>query len=563
MAFLQVVQGREPGRRFELANGESVIGRSSDCAVSLDVAAVSRRHALVREDGGRFYLEDLGSRNGTFVNNERVGDRAPLSDGDQILVCDQLLAFSFGGAPASLGGIPSLHESSLSAPLEDDDGSEGDQLANVQATLDLGPGTGSWRLSAKPEVKLGAMIEISHNLGKTLTVEEILPKLLDSLFKIFVQADRGFIVMPAKPGGPLVSVADKARRSDVDEKMRFSRTIIEEAMRSRRAILSADAASDQRFNMAQSITDLRIRSMICAPMIDGDGEPLGAIQIDTMNQRSRFTDEDLEVLAGVAGQAALSMDNAKMHEQAIEQRAVQRDLELARQMQRGLLPAAPPKVPGYSFFDYYQSARQVGGDYYDYVLLPDGRFAVIVGDVAGKGVAAALLMARLSSDVRFSLASERDPAQAVRQINRSFLEHDWEDRFVTMIVAVVDPREHQLTIVNAGHMAPLLRSIEGKVEECGEELAGLPLGVADGYEYESCIRMLEPGDCVTIYTDGFSEAMNAKRELYGTERLTRQIAVPNIKVAELGQRVLGDVSKFVDGFAQSDDMCLACFGREE
>ncbi|MEX2170018.1 MAG: SpoIIE family protein phosphatase [Pirellulales bacterium] len=563
MAFLQVVQGREPGRRFELANGESVIGRSSDCAVSLDVAAVSRRHALVREDGGRFYLEDLGSRNGTFVNNERVGDRAPLSDGDQILVCDQLLAFSFGGAPASLGGIPSLHESSLSAPLEDDDGSEGDQLANVQATLDLGPGTGSWRLSANPEVKLGAMIEISHNLGKTLTVEEILPKLLDSLFKIFVQADRGFIVMPAKPGGPLVSVADKARRSDVDEKMRFSRTIIEEAMRSRRAILSADAATDQRFNMAQSITDLRIRSMICAPMIDSDGEPLGAIQIDTMNQRSRFTDEDLEVLAGVAGQAALSMDNAKMHEQAIEQRAVQRDLELARQMQRGLLPAAPPKVPGYSFFDYYQSARQVGGDYYDYVLLPDGRFAVIVGDVAGKGVAAALLMARLSSDVRFSLASERDPAQAVRQINRSFLEHDWEDRFVTMIVAVVDPREHQLTIVNAGHMAPLLRSIDGKVEELGEDLAGLPLGVADGYEYESCIRMLEPGDCVTIYTDGFSEAMNAKRELYGTERLTCQIAVSNIKVAELGQRVLGDVSKFVDGFAQSDDMCLACFGREE
>ena len=563
MAFLQVVQGREPGRRFELANGESVIGRSSDCAVSLDVAAVSRRHALVREDGGRFYLEDLGSRNGTFVNNERVGDRAPLSDGDQILVCDQLLAFSFGGAPASLGGIPSLHESSLSAPLEDDDGSEGDQLANVQATLDLGPGTGSWRLSAKPEVKLGAMIEISHNLGKTLTVEEILPKLLDSLFKIFVQADRGFIVMPAMPGGPLVSVADKARRSDVDEKMRFSRTIIEEAMRSRRAILSADAASDQRFNMAQSITDLRIRSMICAPMIDSDGEPLGAIQIDTMNQRSRFTDEDLEVLAGVAGQAALSMDNAKMHEQAIEQRAVQRDLELARQMQRGLLPAAPPKVPGYSFFDYYQSARQVGGDYYDYVLLPDGRFAVIVGDVAGKGVAAALLMARLSSDVRFSLASERDPAQAVRQINRSFLEHDWEDRFVTMIVAVVDPREHQLTIVNAGHMAPLLRSSDGKVEELGEELAGLPLGVSGEYEYESCVRTLEPGDCVTIYTDGFSEAMNAQRELYGTERLTRQIAVPGIKVAELGQLVLGDVSKFVDGFAQSDDMCLACFGREE
>jgi serine phosphatase RsbU (regulator of sigma subunit) len=282
-----------------------------------------------------------------------------------------------------------------------------------------------------------------------------------------------------------------------------------------------------------------------------------------MNQRSRFTDEDLEVLAGVTSQAAVAIDNAKLHEQVVEQRALQRDLELARQMQRGLLPSAPPVVPGYAFFDYYQSARQVGGDYYDYILLPDGRFAVIVGDVAGKGVAAALLMARLSSDVRFSLASERDPAHAVRQVNRSFLEHDWEDRFVTMIVAVVDPREHRLTIVNAGHMAPLLRSGSGKVEELGDDVAGLPLGVAAEFEYESYARAIEPGDCVMIYTDGFSEAMNAQRELYGIERLMQQLCAPCVKVPELGQLVLGDVSKFVNGFAQSDDMCLACFGREE
>jgi hypothetical protein len=304
-------------------------------------------------------VEDLGSRNGTFVNNERVNGRAILYEGDQILVCDQLLAFRLSEAPPSLGGASPLHESSLSDPISvDDDGSD-NELASVMATLDLAPGTGSWRLSAKPEVKLGAMIEISNNLGKTFSVEEILPKLLDSLFKIFVQADRGFVVMRPKPDGPLVSVCDKLRRPDSEEKMRISRTIIEEAMRSRRAILSADAASDERFSMAQSIADLRIRSMICAPMIDGEGNALGAIQIETMNQRSRFTDEDLEVLAGVAGQAAVAIDNAKMHEQMIAQRALQQELEVAQQMQRGLLPAAPPEVPGYSFFDYYQSARQV------------------------------------------------------------------------------------------------------------------------------------------------------------------------------------------------------------
>ena len=295
--------------------------------------------------------------------------------------------------------------------------------ASVMATFDVGGGgSASWRLSAKPEVKLAALLEITNNLGKALSVEEILPKLLDSLFKIFVQADRGFVVMRPKPDGPLVPVAVKNRREGDEQRTRISRTIVEEAMKSRKAILSADASSDERFNMAQSIADFAIRSMICAPMVGTEGEPLGVIQIDTLNQKSRFSDEDLEVLAGVASQAAVSIDNAKMHEQVLAQRGMERDLELARRMQRALLPSHPPKVPGYFFFDYYQAARQVGGDYYDYVELPDGRFAVIVGDVAGKGVAAALLMARLSSDVRFLLASEDDPAVAVEKINTGFCE---------------------------------------------------------------------------------------------------------------------------------------------
>ena len=305
-------------------------------------------------------------------------------------------------------------------------------------------------------MKLAALLEISNNLGQDARrSNEILPKLLDSLFKIFMQADRGFVVMRPKPDGPLVPVAVKSRRAGDEERMRISRTIVEEAMKSRKAILSADAASDERFGMAQSIADFSIRSMICAPMIGTDGQPMGVIQIDTLNQRARFTDEDLEVLASVASQAAVAIDNAKMHEQVVAQRAMQRDLELARRMQRALLPSKPPQVPGYFFFDYYQAARQVGGDYYDYVPLPGGRFAVIVGDVAGKGVPAALLMARLSADVRFSLASEPDPAKAVQQINDGFAHHDWQDRFVTMIVAVVNPHTNELTMVNAGHMAPL------------------------------------------------------------------------------------------------------------
>src|SRR5690606_9945701 len=146
---------------------------------------------------------------------------------------------------------------------------------------------------------------------------------------------------------------------------------------------------------------------------DSSGEALGVIQVDTLNQRSRFLNDDLEVLAAVASQAAVAIENAKLHDVVLAQQAVERDLQLAAQMQRALLPQHGPQVEGYHFFAYCEWARQVGGDYYDYVQLPGDRFAVVIGDVAGKGMSAALLMARLSSDVRFSLASYRDPAEAV------------------------------------------------------------------------------------------------------------------------------------------------------
>lgn len=560
MALLELVKGFNPGIRFELDSDQSVIGRSADCEVPLDVPAVSRRHAKIVRENGKFFVEDLQSRNGTFVNDARINDRTLLGEGDQLVICDQEFRFYTGHGTGMLDPMRNLEESSI-AVLVDDRAETG--KASVMATFDVGGGSQSWGLSAKPEVKLNALLEISNSLAKTLSVEDILPKLLDSLFKIFTQADRGFVVMRPKADGPPVVVADKARRPGGEERMRISRTIVEEAMNTKKAILSADAASDERFGMAQSIADFSIRSMICAPMIGLDGQPVGVIQIDTLNQRARFNDQDLEVLASVASQAAISIDNAKMHEQVVVQRALQRDLELARRMQRSLLPSAPPQVPGYFFFDYYQAARQVGGDYFDYVPLPGGRYAVIVGDVAGKGVPAALLMARLSADVRFSLASEPDPAKAIQRINDGFVRQDWSDRFVTMLAAVINPTTSELTMVNAGHMAPFLRRRDGSVTDIGEEAAGLPLGVSEGYEYESYTHKVEPGDLLTIFTDGFSEAMNSDGELYGLERLKEQLSSPALSVADFGQHILEDVNKFVDGHDQSDDMCLVCFGRVE
>ncbi len=451
-----------------------------------------------------------------------------------------------------------ITDTSSLALLDDETGSP---ASSVMSKLDVSSSNSGLRLSVNPEVKLRAMIEIAQNLGKAVSLDEVLAKLLDSLFKIFMQADRGFVILRSGPEGVLVPKAVKFRRPDDEDQIRVSRTIVNQVMKTQEAMLSADAASDSRFDTSQSIADLRIRSMICAPLVDSDGNSLGVIQIDAQDSRHRFQKEDLDVLASIASQAAIAVDNAQLHETSLKQQAMQRDLELAHKVQQGLLPSAPPTLGGYHFFDFYEPANQVGGDYYDYVELSRHRLAVVLGDVSGKGVSAALLMAKLSGEVRFCLASEPTPAAAVSRINSSFSRSGWQDRFVTFVLAVLDAEHDELTIVNAGHMAPLLRHSEGVVEEIGDEQAGLPLGVDADYQYDQYTRKIVPGDFLALFTDGISEAMNDAGDLYGLERLRQLMSQQAANVDELGRFILDDVKRFVGGRPQSDDMCLACFGR--
>jgi len=559
MAILQLIQGTGAAEDIHLQGNQSVLGRHPDCDVVLDAASVSRQHAQILREDGQYYIEDLHSRNGTFVNGRQIQGRQLLEDGDRLKICDLSFAFFLNEPSDRMPAAPTADETSMAMMVDDPV-----QVATstIMSKLDVAKHNTGVRLTVNPEVKLRAMIEIAQNLGKAVSLDEVMGKLLDSLFKIFLQADRGFVILRSGPDGALIPKAIKHRRADMEDQVRISRTIVNQTMKTQEAILSADAANDTRFDNSQSIADLRIRSVMCAPLIDSEGNSLGVIQIDTNDQRQRFQKDDLDVLASVASQAAIAVDNAQLHENAMKQQAVHRDLELAHKVQRGLLPSAPPTVSGYTFFDFYEPANQVGGDYYDYIELPKGRLAIVLGDVSGKGVSAALLMAKLSGEVRFCLASEPSPAAAMNRINASFSRSGWQDRFVTFVLAVLDTNTHALTLVNAGHMPPLLRHSGGLVEAIGGDEAGLPLGIDDTHEYEQYTRTLEPGDFLALFTDGISEAMNAANDLYGLDRLEKQLAQESTQVSALGRTILEDVRKFVGGQPQSDDMCLACFGRE-
>ncbi len=559
MAELLAFAGLSGTQRYRLTEELYVLGRHPDCDIVLDAGAVSRQHAKIIRADNKFFVEDLHSRNGTFLNGRPVQGRCKLANGDQLKICD--LMFTFQAEVETESAIEG--EQASSAPLLVEE-SQPPSSSTILSKVDLSSSQMGARLTVSPQARLQALLEIAGNLGKALAVDQVLPKVLDSLFKIFVQADRGIIALKESVHGDLVPKGVRHRDQQAQDTIRLSRTIVNEVLTCKEAVLSADAASDSRFDMSQSIADFRIRSLMCAPLVSPDGDVLGVIQIDTLNQRNRFQREDLEVLASVATQVAIAVENAQLHEGMLRQKALERDLELAHHVQRGLLPVTSPSVSGYEFFDFYEPANQVGGDYFDYIQLPAGRWAIVLADVSGKGVAAALVMAKLAGDVRYCLASEKCPASALRRINDGFAHSGWQDRFVTMVLAVLDPREEEVTIVNAGHMPPVVRHADGSIEEFGEEIAGIPLGIHDGFDYEQTTRPLHPGDAMILFTDGISESMNESGELYGLGRLRTQIAQASSSAgaASLGHAILNDVKMFAGKRSQSDDMCLACLGRQ-
>jgi phosphoserine phosphatase RsbU/P len=558
MALLKVLTGSQPGHLLPLQGDTAILGRHPGCDIVLESAAVSRQHARIVRSNGNYYVEDLRSRNGTFVNGERVRGRRLLAENDQLGICD--LVFAFQLSPAELQDAAIGRGEPATAELVDDE--MAGSGSTVMSKVSVFAGSSSLQLQVNPEAKLKALVQISQRLGRALRLNEVLPTLLDSLFSIFIQADRGFIVLADPETGRLVPKAVKHRRDEAGGTIRISRTIVNSVMASKEAILSADAASDIRFKMAESIVDFQIRSFMCAPLINSEGAALGVIQVDTLNRRGRFSQDDLEVLASVACQAAFAVENAQLHEAAMRQQALERDLSLAHEVQRGLLPASSPEIEPYEFFEFYEPANELGGDYYDYVQLPDGRLAVVVADVSGKGISAALLMARLSAETRFCLASAPTPAAAIGRLNRTFFGSGWEDRFVTLVLCVLDPVQHELTIVNAGHLPPLWRHGPANVEAVAEAESRLPLGVDANVTYPQCTIALAPGESILLYTDGITEAMNAADELYGSERLRKQFAAHSGPFSELEGRILDDVKRFVGNRPQSDDMCLLCVGRK-
>lgn len=585
VAFLKVIKGTAAGQLLALTGERTIMGRHPSCQIVLDNGSVSRQHAQIIDSDGRFFVDDLHSRNGTQVNGTSIRGRTELRDGDEVQVCDYGFQFMFQAERPVVAPGPGRSSGRKSVvPLvaglretvdDEDDGNDGDppptgeqpvvpqtsDSSSVIAALEAGSSARGLRLNVRPEVKLRAVLEISAALGRLLKLDDVLPVILKSLFKIFPQADWGFVLLREGDGDKLRIGAQWSRRPDTADDVPISMTVVQQAMSEAQAILSADVMGDRRFRTSESLAELQLRSLMCVPLTDTAGMALGVIQLSTIDVSQPFNADDLDLLVSVTAQASLAVENATLHDTVLRQRDYERDMEFAAQVQHGFLPDRPPQLQGYEFADYYEAAFSVGGDYFDYVWLPDGRVAMAVGDVAGKGVSAALLMARLHASARYHLLSACSPSKAMNSLNVEVANSGVGFRFITLTFAVVDPRSNEVCIANAGHLPPVLRTADGRAELLGMNESGMPLGIAPDQQFEELVVKLQPGDSLLFYTDGITEAMNATSEMYGKHRLLQVVASCAAPARDLVKSLVTSVERFCDSSPQRDDICITAVRR--
>jgi sigma-B regulation protein RsbU (phosphoserine phosphatase) len=496
MGTLLVVHGPEMGRQYPL-EVETLLGRQFDAHICLSGREVSRHHARILHRDAHYFVEDLGSSNGTFINGRRLQAHSPEKLHERDLL--QIGPYQF-----SLRQAPTVANTESDLVVR--------QQLNV-TTLDQSI------YQQDPAQKLQAVLELSRHLARTLDLEPLLDKLLDHLMRLLPQADRAMVLLC--DGDKLVVRGQRCRHAEDAGSYPYSRTIVRQALDNGAGILSEDVHKDQRFEASVTLTSLDLHSLLCVPLLGQDGQRLGVIQVDRFRRGLAFRSEDLQLLTTIAMQVSVAMENASLHaEQMREQRLLQ-ELELAREIQQGFLPDELDGFPEADFevLGRVYPARQVAGDLYDFFKTADGRLAFFIGDVSGKGMPAALFMVAVRTLCRHIGAAGLSPVAVLTQLNKALAADNPSSMFVTLVHGLFDPATGQVVLASAGHFPPLLRQPAGRVEELAAP-GGRLLGFDDDNLHLAEAQLtLGERDMLVFYTDGVIEARNPDKVMFGSSRL--------------------------------------------
>jgi len=542
MPELVVLSGPCEGQTHRLGE-RCLIGRHDECDLCIKEDAISRRHALITAEEDGYYVEDLGSSNGTCVNGDPVS-RIKLKDGDTIKMSHSVIAFR-------------EHEPQrqTSVTIVEGQGRRDSALLeprNAVAALfrDTTAVTSIDQLQDLHE-KLLTVTRFSKEVRSTLDLNTLLGKVLGLLFDIFPQAERGFVMLK-DDSGQMRPVA--SRNAVAGSEIKVSSTVLNVAITEKKAMLSNNPIADERFAAGESIVRGGMRSLMVSPLLSRD-EAIGVLHVDTTKPDAPFSTDDLALFSGLADQAAVAVANAHMHERLLRRQRLEQELVIAQTVQRSFLPARVPDNPNVELAFHYALARQVGGDFYDIAELPDGRLVITIGDVSGKGIPAALLMAKTISEMRIATQPGHSPCSMLSAVNSMMLGSIAPEMFVTALVCLYDPAGRRAVIADAGHNPPVMKHASGELELL-ELHKGFPLGVVDDAQYSDQVIDLAPGDTVLFYTDGLTDAEAENGESFGMDRLLEVVRSSQPGAGNVVARLADSAREFTGLAHPFDDLTM-------
>jgi len=400
---------------------------------------------------------------------------------------------------------------------------------------------------------LTTLYDFSLNMNSSLDFNTVLNNFMDSVMEI-TNAQRGFVMIDTNETGELEVIVARGLDDDTLAEESYSTTIVGEVVRTRQPLLTNNAQFDTRYQAGQSIIMRGLRAILCAPMVV-QNRLLGAVYVDTSMRSGSFTPADLGLLNAVCGLAGTAIENARLYQVAVEKGRMERELQMARDIQQGLLPSEMPVAEGYEVCVRWRAAREVAGDFYDVFTLPDGSLGVVIADVSDKGAPAAMFMAVARTMIRSHAHSGLSPVETLSRTNDLILEDADSGMFVTAYHSIFNA-DGQSIHVNAGHNPPVLFRHKTK------KMAFLPrggraIGWFPNNPLEAGKMELNPGDMIIYYTDGLTEAENPDGDFFGEGRLQEIIAEAyELPIDELGDFILQEVDDFVAGAPPFDDLTL-------
>jgi serine phosphatase RsbU (regulator of sigma subunit) len=549
--------------RFPLGRLRITLGRSARNDLCIPDPFASRVHAEVRREGEEYYLQDLGSANGTLYNGGTVEGTVPLTPGGRIQIGETEIVFDDGTYHSSMGATMITDNSSHSLPEATIALASGDRTTSGLLEAIEGARTNPDQGVVERVAREGDLLALISKVGITLlsssTLEQTLEQIVSLVFEA-VPADRCLLMMRDESNEELrVAVARLRDRVGEVGEIRVSRNVMDEVMMRGKSVLTSDAQHDPRFASGTVVLQ-GVRSVLAVPL--GVAEKVfGIIYADSPIAEGRFTEDHLKVLTTLASVAAIRVENARLVEARFQQERLERELQLAMEIQQRFQPTAPPIVPGYELQGISFPCYEIGGDYYDFIQRDDGRLVIALGDVSGKGTAAALLMSSLHAAIHAQTGSHDTLVETISAVNRYLAENIPPNRFVTLFYAELDPESGAVSFLNAGHNPPLIVHAAGTVEQLAS--GGLPLGIKADADYREGRTTMQMGDVLVIYSDGVTEAASPSGEEFGPTRLY-EVVSRNVEASAAGirDRIESALTKFSQGTQAADDITLVIVKRQ-